>query len=115
MVPDSSLPISEDAEFQARYAAAMHLHAKRKIRIAAWLFTVAAIIAAIYFHSVWPLAIAFALDVGTYFLITNSCVRFVEAQTGMPAHAQVLCSQRYKSDAEFARNVDALMNSSQNS
>ena len=106
--PSSPNLEEEKIEMQACYAVAMHLEANRKIgKIARWL-TVVGVITCIYFHSLWPLAVAFGASIAAYFFIIQSCVRYVERTTGMPPDAQALFSRQYKTDRAFARKVDKL-------
>ena len=98
----------EKVEMAARYAVAMHLEAYRKVGKLARIVTIVAILAAIYASSFWPLAIAVVICIAIYFFVIQSCLRFVERQTGMPQEIQAHFSNQYKSDALFAREVDEL-------
>ena len=109
MNPDESVPSqSEAAAAQARYAVAMHLQANRRVGILARWLSVGAIVAAIALHSLWPLALAVGVAIVSYLVIIQSCVRVVEQAIGMPPDVKAACSRMYKTDAEFARNVDSL-------
>lgn len=98
----------EKVELFARYAVAMHLEANRKVGRLARIVTVLAVIIAIYSSSFWPIAIALVLCVAIYFYIILSCVRYVERQIGMPEDMQAIFSRRYKTDVQFAQEVDEL-------
>lgn len=98
----------EKLEMAARYAVAMHLEANRKVGRAARVVTILAVITAIYASSFWPLAIGVLLCVAIYFYVIQSCVRYVNQQTGMPEDIQAFFSRRYKTDVQFAREVDEL-------
>lgn len=98
----------EKVEMLARYAVAMHLEANRKVGKLARIVTIVAILVAIIASSFWPLAIAVAICVAIYYSIIMSCLRFVERETGMPEEMQAYFSRRYKTDAQFAKEVDEL-------
>lgn len=98
----------ERVETQARYAAAMHINANRRVGTIARGITIAGAIAAYYFGNFWFLIAALALCVVAYFLIIKSCVRFVARKTGMTPEIQAFCSRKYKTNPEFAREVDKL-------
>jgi len=100
---------------QACYAVAMHLHANKKIGKAWFAIAVVGIAAAVIFENLWFIAGAFALVVITYFFVIQSCVRFVMQQTGMPPDVQAIFSRRYKTDLEFARDVDKLTSGTEQS
>lgn len=88
----------------------MHLHANRKVGRAAAVFFGLAIVAALVWESYWYFLAALALTVVTYFVVIESCVRFVNRTTGMPPDIQASFSKQYKSDPEFARQVDIAFN-----
>jgi hypothetical protein len=98
----------EKVEMLALYAVSMHLGANEKIGKAARFVTIAAVLIAIYMSSFWPLVIAVVLCVAIYFYVIQSCVRFVERETGMPQDVQIHFSHRYKIDPQFAKEVDQL-------
>ncbi len=98
----------ERAHAQACYAVAMHSHANKKIGKAWFAITVVGITVAAIFQNLWFIAGAVALAVVAYFLVIQSCVRFVTQQTGMPPNMQALFSRKYKTNPEFARDVDKL-------
>jgi len=98
----------ERVHAQACYAVAMHLHANKKIGRVWFSISVFGIAAAVIFQSLWFIAAAIALGVVSYFLVIQSCFRFVTRQTGMPADVQAAFSRRYKTDPVFARDVDKL-------
>jgi hypothetical protein len=109
MPTPSDLPSDDErVEVQATYAVAMHLQANAKAGRAVRWFTVAAVVMAVYLHSLWPLAAGAILAVATYFFIINSCLRFVQSKIGMPSEIQAVFSRRYKTDVEFAQRVDRL-------
>lgn len=105
---------SENIETASRYTVAMHLAANEKVGKAAWYVTLAAVATAIYLHSYWPLAVGLVSCVAIYFVIMQSCVRFVKEQTGLPAGLQATFSERYKTDPAFARDVDTMRKSAKN-
>lgn len=88
----------------------MHLHANRKVGRAGLVILGFAIAAAAYFHSLWFIAGGLALWVATYFFVIQSCVRFVNRSIGMPPNTQAHFSELYKTDQNFARDVDKLAN-----
>ena len=98
----------ERVETASRYAVAMHLEANRKVGTLALVVTIVAILVAIYARSFWPMAIAVVICIAIYFFVIQSCLRFVERQTGMPQELQAYFSNRYKTDALFAKEVDEL-------
>jgi hypothetical protein len=98
----------EKIEMLACYAVSMHLEANRKVGNAAKIVSIVSVLFAIYVSSFWPIAIAVALCIAIYFFMIQSCLRFVEKETGMPQDVQATFSQRYKIDAPFADKVDAL-------
>jgi len=98
----------ERVNVQARYAVALHLHANKKIGTAWFAIAVVGVVAALVLQNFWFIAGAIALGAVTYFWIMQSCVRFITQQTGMPPDVQALFSRKYKTDPEFARDVDKL-------
>ncbi|SRR5216684_610994 len=98
----------ERTHAHACYAVAMHLHANRKVGRAGLVILGLAIAAAVYFHSLWFLAGGLAIWVATYFIVIQSCVRFVNRSIGMPSSTQAFFSELYKTDPNFARDVDNL-------
>jgi len=88
----------------------MHLHANRKVGRAGIVIVGLAIAAAAYFRSLWFIAGGLALWVATYFIVIQSCVRFVNRSIGMPSNTQAFFSELYKTDPNFARDVDKLAN-----
>ena len=64
--------------------------------------------AAIYASNYWLLAIPVVACFVIFHFVINSCVRFVERETGMPAEIQIHFNNRYKTDAKFKREVDEM-------
>ena len=102
---------NERAEVQARYAVAMHLHANRRVGTSAWVILILGAITGYYFENFWLMIVALALCVIAYFVIIQSCVRFVTQKTGMSPDIQAFFSRKYKTDPEFAKDVDKLVGS----
>lgn len=98
----------ERVHAQACHAVAMHLHANKKIGKAWFVIAVVGIAAAVYFENLWFIVGALVLSAVTYFVVIQSCVRFVTQQAGMPPDVQALFSRKYKTNVEFARDVDKL-------
>lgn len=101
---------SDDEEFEilARYVVAMHLEANRKVGKFARVATILGILAAIIMSNYWPLVMALFLCVAVYFYVINSCIRFVKQRTGIQEDTQAFFSRRYKTDPQFAKEVDKL-------
>lgn len=104
----------EKVELLARYAVVMHLEANRKVGRIAKVIIIVAILISIYARIYWPLAIAAALCLAVYLYVIFSCLNFVERKTGMPHDMQAFYSRLYKSDAQFAKEVDEQHESSLN-
>ncbi len=104
----------EKVELLARYAVVMHLEANRKVGRIAKVIIIVAILISIYARIYWPLAIAAALWLAVYLYVIFSCLNFVERKTGMPHDMQAFYSRLYKSDAQFAKEVDEQHESSLN-
>jgi hypothetical protein len=98
----------EKIEMLGCYAVSMHLEANKKVGRVAKIITIISVLTAIYVSSFWPIAIAVTLCIVIYFYMIQSCLRFVERETGMPQDLQAIFSKRYKIDAPFASKVDAL-------
>lgn len=106
--------IDEDEKMRTagRYAVAMHLEANAKVGRIAWIVIVLTIATAVLMRSFWPIITGIALCVALYFYIINSCVRYVKRKTGMPDQVQGYFSRLYKTDSQFAVEVDDLRNGS---
>lgn len=104
----SELSEDEKIDLVGRNVVVMHIEAYRNIGRITMIVTIVCVVAAIYLSNYWLLAI----PVPTYFLIfhyvINSCVRFVERQTGVPAELQVMFNHRYKTDGKFKQEVDEM-------
>ena len=98
----------EKVETLARLAVSMHLEAWKKVGNASMYVIILAVLAAIYGSSFWPLVIAAGLCVAITFYVIHSCRRYVERQTGMPRAIQDFYYRRYKTDVQFAKEVDQL-------
>lgn len=98
----------ERVHAQACYAVAMHLHAKRRSTIAFQVCIGLGIAAAVYFKSFWFIGGALVVSVVVHFLLMQSCIRFVHRSIGMPWDVQALFHERYRTDQEFARDVNKL-------
>lgn len=97
-----------------RYAVAMHLEANAKVGRIVWIVIVITIVTAILMRSFWPLIAGLVLCIALYFYIINSCIRYVQRKTGMADHVQSYFSRLYKTDSQFAEEVDNLRKRSEN-
>ena len=98
----------EKVQMAARHAVVMHLEAYRKIGMLVTIVVIATVIAAIIASSFWPFAIAVVISISIYFYVIQSCLRFVERQTGMPQELQAFFNNRYTTDVQFKKEVDEL-------
>ena len=90
------------------YTVIMHLQGNAKAGKALALFLIAGIGATLVFRSIWPIAVGASVSVISYIFIMQSCVRFVQEQTGFTPSRQAALSSRYKSDPSFAAQVNEM-------
>jgi len=98
----------ERVHAQACYAVALHLHAIKRSSITIQVLIGLGIVAAAYFKSFWLLGAAVVLSIAAHFVIVQSCHRFIVRSIGMPWHVLASFCGKYKSDPEFARDVNKL-------
>ena len=99
----------ERVHTQACYAVAMHLHAKKRSTIAFQVCIGIGIAVAVYFKSIWFIGGALIVSIAIHVLLIQSCIRFVNRSIGMPWDVQAVFRDRYRTDQEFARDVNKLM------
>jgi hypothetical protein len=97
----------ENAEDMAQYVVSMHLEANKKISRLAKIIMAIGILLAIYVRDYWPLLVAALLSAAEYFYLLHSCLRLVKRNTGMSIEQQAHLSHRYKTDPQFANEINA--------
>jgi hypothetical protein len=102
--------LSEDVKFElaGRNAVVMHIEAYRKVGRITLMVTIVCVVLAIYISNYWLLAIPVPIYFAIFHYVINSCVRFVERQSGIPAEVQIQFNHRYKTDAKFKQEVDEM-------
>ena len=98
----------EKIEMQGCAAAALHLEANDRFGKISATIIIVAIIFSIFNESFWPIAIGVVISFFVSYFIRQSCFRYLERSTGMPASIQSHFLLRYKLDKEFAERVDAM-------
>lgn len=99
----------EKLHAQACYAVAMHIGANKRVgRLIPPVLIVSGGLA-YYFGTWWVLLGGIALLFVAYFILMQSCSRFISQSTGMPAALQALYSNKYKTDPNFADAVNKLL------
>jgi len=99
----------ERVHAQACHAVALHLEAIRRSSTTIKAFIGIGIVAAVYFKSFWFIGGALVLSIAAHFAIIQSCHRFIARSIGMPWHELDFFCSRYKTDQDFARDVDKLV------
>src|SRR5512135_2646874 len=109
MTRDEYTPNSaEHIDAQARYALAMHFHAKGRVgKFGLWLVG-PSVLATDYLQVLWPLGVALVATIAAYLFVTRSCARMVERTTGVPAEAQAVLLRRHNGEPWIARRLDRL-------
>ena len=97
----------ENTEDLSHYVVSMHLEANKKIGKLAKIIMAIGILLAIYVRGYWPLLIAVLLSAAEYFYLLHACLRLVKRNTGMSIEAQAHLSRRYKTDPQFAEEINA--------
>lgn len=104
----SELSEDEKIELAGRNAVVMHIEAYRKVGRLMAMASIACAAAAIYLSNFWLLVALVPIYFVIFHFVINSCVRFVERQSGLPAEVQIQFNRRYKTDAKFKREVDEM-------
>jgi hypothetical protein len=101
------MPIDEERTLaQACYAATMHLQAHKKTSAIFSVIIGLSIAISAYYHNYWLVLVGFLLCIPAYFFVFKSCVQFVARTIGMPEDMQVFYFQKYKTEPEFAKEID---------